>query len=207
MKKLIIFDMDGTLVNSGYAIVETINYVREHLKLDKLPKDLILERVNDPNVNSAEFFYGVKEFSSIHINLFEEHYEKTCLKNLYVYEGIKELLEDLSKKDFILTVATNAYSDFAKKMLEHLDIKKYFPTILGFDNVTKSKPSPQMFEKIIQKHNIKKEDVLVVGDSKKDIMAAENAKVDSVLVNWGFSNHSKEKAIDTVKELEEIIYA
>ncbi|MCG3719906.1 HAD hydrolase-like protein, partial [Aliarcobacter butzleri] len=61
--KLIIFDMDGTLINSGFAIANTVNYVRENLGFERLEKDCILENVNDPKINSAEFFYGTKEFT------------------------------------------------------------------------------------------------------------------------------------------------
>jgi phosphoglycolate phosphatase len=198
------FDMDGTLINSGSMIANTINYVRQNLGFEILEKSFILENVNDPNINSAEFFYGTKHFTEQQGELFEAYYHKHCLTDLEVYDGIKELLEDL-KGDFIFTVATNANSDFANKMLNHLEIGKYFKTIVGYNDVLKPKPHPEMVYKILEQINTTKEKSLVVGDSHKDIQAATNAGVDSVLVNWGFSNH-EENAIETVKELENIIF-
>jgi len=202
--KLIMFDMDGTLVDSSLAITNTINYVRENLGFKRLEKNYILEKVNDPNINAAEFFYGTKEFTDEQTVLFEEYYNKNCLLDLEVYDGITKLIDDL-KSDFTLAVATNANSDFAKKMLDHVGIEKHFSTIYGYDSVKNPKPHPEMVHKILDKHNIQKQNAQLIGDSHKDIMAATNAGVDSVLVNWGFSNH-EEDAIETIEELEKKIF-
>lgn len=202
--KLIMFDMDGTLINSGVAITNTINYVRENLGFEKMEKDFILEKVNDPDINAAEFFYGTKDFTEQQKVLFEEHYNANCLSNLELYNGIEKLIDDL-KSDFTLTVATNANSVFAKKMLDYVGIGQHFKTILGYDSVQNPKPHPEMVNKILNKHEIHKHNAQLIGDSHKDTMAASKAGVDSVLVNWGFSNHLND-AIETIEELEKRIY-
>ncbi|QEP34596.1 HAD family hydrolase [Malaciobacter pacificus] len=199
------FDMDGTLIDSGYAITNTINYVRENLGFERLEKNFILEKVNDPNINAAEFFYGTKEFTQKQTKLFEEYYNKHCLTDLVVYDGIAKLVDDLKSDNFTLAVATNANSDYAHKMLNHVGLGEYFSTILGYNSVKNPKPHPEMVNKILDTHSIKKEKAQLIGDSHKDIMAATNAGVDSVLVNWGFSNH-EENAIETVEELEKRIF-
>lgn len=201
---LIMFDMDGTLIDSSTPLVDTINYVRENLGFEILERELILESVNDPKINAAQFFYGTPDFTLEQQKLFEEYYDANCLNGLELYSGIKKLIDDLSS-DFTLTVATNANSFFAKKMLDHLEVGHYFNTILGYDSVINPKPHPEMVNKILDKHNIKNTRAQLIGDSHKDIMAATKAGVDSVLVNWGFSNH-KEDAIETIEELEQRIF-
>ena len=131
---------------------------------------------------------------------FEEYYNKHCLSDLVVYDGIAKLLESL-KDDFILTVATNANSAYAHKMLNHVGLGHYFKTILGYDSVKNPKPHPEMVNKILDIHNVSNFNAQLIGDSHKDKMAATRAGVDSVLVNWGFSNHEND-AIETVEELE-----
>ena len=202
--KLVMFDMDGTLINSGGMIANTINHVRENFGLEALEKKYVLEKVNDPDVNSAEFFYGTKHFTQEQGKLFETYYYDHCLTDLEIYDGIKELLEDL-KSDYIFTVATNANSEFANRMLNHLEIGKYFKTIVGYNDVLKPKPHPEMVYKILEEIKTTKEKSLLVGDSHKDVQAATNAGIESVLVNWGFSDH-EENAIENVKELEERIF-
>lgn len=202
--RLIMFDMDGTLIDSGFAITNTINYVRVNLGFEKLEKNYILEKVNDPSINSAEFFYGTKEFTQQQTKLFEEYYNQHCLSDLVVYDGISKLLESL-KDDFILAVATNANSQYAHKMLNHVGLGHHFKTIVGYDSVKNPKPHPEMVNKILDIHKVSNQNAQLIGDSHKDIMAATKAGVDSVLVNWGFSNHEKD-AIETVEELEKRIF-
>ncbi|QKF73144.1 phosphoglycolate phosphatase-like HAD superfamily hydrolase [Aliarcobacter faecis] len=202
---MIIFDMDGTVINSGFAIANTVNYVRENLGLESLEKDFILENINDININSAEFFYNEKVFTPQIQELFEDYYSKNCLVDLHIYDGIKKLLDNF-KSDFKFCIATNANSNYARKMLNHLEIDKYFSSILGYNDVEKPKPNPDMVNVLLDKYSIKKENAQLVGDSTKDTIAAFNAGIDGILVNWGFSNYDNEKgALNSVEELEKKI--
>lgn len=201
---VIMFDMDGTLINSGTMIANTVNYVRENIGLAILEKKHILEKLNDPNINSAEFFYGTKHFTQEQTHLFESYYTQNCLLELEIYDGIESLLKTL-KGEFKLAVATNASSTFAKKMLAHLELLDHFEVVYGYDSVSKPKPHPEMVHKIIHTLATTKEKSLLIGDSHKDTQAAFNAGVDSILVNWGFSNHEKD-AIGNVEELEQHIF-
>jgi len=196
--------MDGTLINSGTMIANTVNYVRENIGLAILEKKHILEKLNDPNINSAEFFYGTKHFTQEQTHLFESYYTQNCLLELEIYDGIESLLKTL-KGEFKLAVATNASSIFAKKMLAHLELLDHFEVVYGYDSVSKPKPHPEMVHKIIHTLAATKEKSLLIGDSHKDTQAAFNAGVDSILVNWGFSNHEKD-AIGNVEELEQHIF-
>ena len=200
---MIIFDMDGTLINSGYAIANTVNYVRENLGLETLERNFILENINDVNVNSAEFFYNEQIFTPQIKELFEDYYSKNCLVDLHIYDGVKKLLDNF-KSDFKFCIATNANSNAAKKMLSHLEIDRYFSTILGYNDVAKPKPNPDMVNVLLDKYNTKKEKTKLIGDSNKDIAAAKKAGIEGILVNWGFSDH-KEDALKTVCELRKKI--
>jgi HAD superfamily hydrolase (TIGR01549 family) len=80
-------------------------------------------------------------------------------------------------------IATNTPTNLANKMLEHLGIKDYFTLIVGSDIVKTSKPNPDILLYIIQKFDIKKKDVLFIGDSQKDKLCAKNAHIDFMLIN------------------------
>ena len=201
--KLIIFDMDGTVVNSGTMIANTINYVRKNIGLVEIEKNILLENINNPYINPAEFFYGSNEFTEKQTKLFCEFYDKNCIVGVEIYDGILELLEELHT-DFTLTIATNASSIFANKILNHLKIDKYFTKVIGADMVKNAKPQADMILKTIDELSIKKSDTILIGDSQKDIMAGERAGIESILVNWGFSKND-ENAVKNVAELQKLI--
>jgi len=87
VKKLIIFDMDGTLVNSSLTIAKAINYVRKNLGFEPMIELDILKHVNDPNINPAQYFYHTKAFDKDHEKWFSEYYSKNHDKELELYVG------------------------------------------------------------------------------------------------------------------------
>ena len=200
---MIIFDMDGTLVNSGTMIANTINFVRKNIGLEELKKECLLENLNNPHINSAQFFYGTTYFTDKQTKLFEEYYNENCIKDIELYEGIKELLEEIGQK-YRLAIATNASDIFAHKILSHLDISHHFDEVVGANQVRNPKPKPDMLLKIIDKYQIDKDKTVLIGDSHKDFFAAKSAGIGSILVNWGFSNH-KNSAVNTTEDLRDIL--
>ncbi|MEA3512976.1 MAG: HAD family hydrolase [Campylobacterota bacterium] len=201
-KKLIIFDMDGTLIDSGDAIYNTINHVRNNIGLDSMSKDILLTNMNNPDINSSEFFYGTKTFTEEQTILFTNYYNENCLNEIVLYDGIKDMLNSL-EKHFKLSVATNASYEFATKMIKHLNIEKHFDMIIGANNVKKPKPDPQMIYDTLEKLKIKNNEAILIGDSHKDLRASNQAKIDCLLVNWGFTNHLDEGIIDTIDTLHQ----
>jgi phosphoglycolate phosphatase len=202
-KKLVIFDMDGTLVDSSITIVNAINYVRSKLSLEELDKELILRKVNDPELNPALFFYETEEFSSEHEQWFSEYYTDNHEKELELYVGIEALLKELQEKGYKLAVATNAYRGSTLESLRHLNVLDYFSSIACYDDVGRGKPAPDMLEKNLEDVELKAQNAIFVGDSERDLMAANTMKMDYIMINWGFSDY--EDAIHTVDELKEKI--
>jgi len=199
-KQLIIFDMDGTLINSGDVITNTINFVRTNLGLEKIQKELMLSMLNNPDVNAAEYFYGTSEFTDEQTELFTKYYDENCTKEISLYDGIYELLDELKQKGFILSVATNASADFATKMLKALDIYKFFDFVVGANMVENPKPKPDMLELTLKQLDIDVSNSLLIGDSLKDTRAAESINMKAILVNWGFSKYENE--ISNIDELK-----
>ena len=203
--KSIIFDMDGTLINSGNIIANTINHVRVNSGLNIMEKSYLLENINNPHINPAQFFYETEQFTPKHTELFETYYDEHCISDIELYDGIEKLLKVLKNK-FTLTIATNASTNFALQMTEHLDIQHYFKDIIGADKVEQSKPHPDMLNALIKKHNFNRNKTILVGDSHKDLLSANSANIGSILVNWGFTNHEEDEAVHTIEELEKRLF-
>ena len=206
MKKLVIFDMDGTLVDSSVTLVNAINHVRDNLSLEPMAEDEILSKLNDHTINPAQYFYKADEFKAEHEVWFSQYYKENHKRELRLYDGIKDLLEELKERGFKLAVATNAYKISTRQSLTYLDIIDYFDSIVCGDEVQWAKPHPDMLYKILDELKLEPKDAIFVGDGERDQEASKNAGIDYIMVHWGFSNHKEEDAVSSIEELREKIF-
>jgi len=206
MKKIVIFDMDGTLIDSKKDITISINYVRKvNHNLEPLSEEFVVKAINTQERNLAKLFYNTDTYETKDRVLFEKHYKEQCIENPYLYEGVLELLETLKADGVNLSVATNAPTLFAKTMLEHLEVASLFDVIIGADEVKESKPNPEMLLRILQHYNYDatKDEAWMVGDNSKDMLSAKNAGIKAIFAAWGFSAHGEHSLV--VKEPKEIL--
>ncbi len=204
-KELIIFDMDGTLVNSSITIANAINYVRKQLGFAPMDPETILAHVNDPSINPAQFFYHAPKFAHDHERWFSEYYTRNHDKELVLYKGIRELLIDLKEAGFKLAVATNAYRKSTIESLTHLGIYVLFDAIACYDDVYKGKPYPDMLLKLLDELHVAKERALFIGDGPRDEQAAKRAGIDYLMVDWGFTDHEHDNVVHTVEALRSVL--
>ncbi len=194
MSRIAIFDMDGTLIDSGLDITLSINDVRRRCYgLEPLSVRAVIDAINAPVRNLASIFYGTEHYESKARHAFEEHYYEQCIQNVTAYEGIEPLLASLRTQGYAMGVATNAPGIFARRMLGHLGLASYFDLILGADDVERPKPHPQMLLSHLQHHRYRPDvdAAWMIGDNSKDMEAARSAGVSSIFACWGFSTEGE----------------
>ncbi len=191
---LIIFDMDGTLIDSSKSMTKSINHVRSHLSLPPFSVEKVVKLINEPDNDLPKLFYEDKMPYSECRKIFESHYKDNCLVDMELYEGVKEMLENLSKS-FKLALLSNAYGEFVKRMTRFKEIDRYFEMTLGSDDTGYRKPDPRGIFYILDKLKFEKNRALYIGDSLKDEMAAKNAGIKYIFVDWGFGEYENPDAI------------
>lgn len=190
MKKTVIFDLDGTLLNTlddladstNYALsrfgypTRTIEEVRQFVGngVAKLIERAIPEGKNNPNFEKC-------------LAIFKENYAQNMYNKTAPYNGIIEMLSNLKSKGIKIAVVSNKF-DLAVKEL----CKKYFEGFIDFaagENEAqgiKKKPAPDTVISVLNEFNFASEDAVYVGDSDVDIMTAKNSKMPCISVTWGF---------------------
>lgn len=189
----LIFDMDGTLIDSANAIVNAVNEIRAKLALAPLKRAFIIELMNNPKKDFKKIAYENRlDFDTE--DIFKKHYKESVI----LYEGVDALLKECKEKGFFLALATNASSKTTKNILSKTNILAYFELILCAGDGYEEKPSPQMIELICKKAPFKQS--LFIGDSDKDILSAKNANIPCLVVNW-----YEDEGLNSKKALEEEI--
>lgn len=190
MKRLVIFDLDGTLLNTIEDLGEAANYALEKTgypthSIASYPYFVgngvskLLQRVLPEDARTEENVNELRKY-------FMEYYEVHNTDNTKPYPGITELLEQLQDDGIKLAVASNKYDSAVKKLITH-----YFPQIKwaaleGQKEGVPVKPDPSIVFEILSKCPTKKSDVLYIGDSGVDMETARRACVTSCGVTWGF---------------------
>ena len=216
MKKLIIFDMDGTLLDSGESLANSLNFTLNKLGLKTYEVSLIKTWVgNGASVLIKRGLVGKKEFSENEINqdlfkkakdIFLTHYGQTLTNGVRLFDGVKETLEYFYNKGIFLAVATNKPIQFTIPLLKYFNIDTFFSKIVADDGKILKKPNPDMILNILNELNINKNEAIMVGDSYNDLNSAKSAKIDFIGVSFGYTDVKLEGIIvDDFRELKRII--
>ncbi|HIX74484.1 MAG TPA: HAD family hydrolase [Candidatus Parabacteroides intestinipullorum] len=198
MKKLVIFDLDGTLLNTIYDLAQSTNFA---LTENGFPTHEVAEyNYFVGNGINKLFERALPEGERTEANIarirekFLIHYDQHNADKSRPYEGIPELLETLDKRGILLAVASNKYQAATQKLVAHFFPQIHFAAIFGQREGVPTKPNPQIVEDILGITNIGINETLYVGDSGVDMQTAHNSNVEACGVTWGFR---------PIKELEQ----
>lgn len=217
--KNVIFDMDGTLLNTIPDITHAVNYALMSHGLSPITENMCKSYVGSGlRTTLARAIPGTRQISEAEIdemfNKLMQAYEQAPCKSTIPYPGILQLLDTLTANNINIAVLSNK-DDVLVQFIINTLLKNYpFKVVLGLSKAFPGKPQPDSSNYIISSLGWKKQDTLFVGDSEVDIATAENAQLTGVMVPWGFrapellrdySPHVR--IVESVLELEKIILA
>ena len=195
-KKLLIFDLDGTLIDSSGDLALAVNHTLKTLNLPTFTLDTIHHWVG----NGAEILIkrALSGSSTIDttlkesywreaLKIFLDFYSKNLAVETVTYPNVLSTLETLKKRGYILAIVTNKPYPFVEPILKELGLTNLFEIILGGNSLEKKKPDPMPLLYVCKKLNILPNESVMIGDSKNDILASKSANMDSIGVTYGYN--------------------
>ena len=186
MYKTVIFDLDGTLIDTSESVITCAKYAGQELGA-KIPDDKTMRLFLGPPL--SESFANILKIKPDKVDkaieIYREKYEEEKF-NATVYEGIFELLETLRAQNVNLAVATLKQERFAQIVIEHFGLNKYFKVVCGPSNDNESKKEI-LIDKILKEFGSTPEETVLIGDGKYDALGSKAAGVDFIAVNYGFA--------------------
>lgn len=204
--ELIIFDLDGTLIDAYPAITSSFNYTMRKLSRPAQPAKVIRRAVGWGDGLLLKPFVAEGSLSKA-LSLYRRHHKQALIKYSRLLPGANTLLKELRAKGYKLAVASNRPTKFSLILMRHLKIAKFFDYYLCADKLKHGKPHPEILNTIVKKLKVKKSRALYVGDMGIDAKAAKRAKIKCVIVTGGSSSRKeivKEKPYLIIKDIKRL---
>ena len=195
-KRVIIFDLDGTLIDSIPDLTEAVNYMLGQLTMERCPQ----ERVRHWVGNGVEILVKRALLGDVQmrgaldnalfekgLRLFLEYYKEHLGCATTLYPHVKTTLKTLHARGYTLALVTNKPIAFAQPILDGLHLASLFSICLGGDSLANKKPHPQPLLHVCNELDITPSQSVMVGDSKNDIEAANSASMQSIGVSYGYN--------------------
>lgn len=211
MKKLLIFDLDGTLLNTLQDLANAVNYALESFHYETKS----LEHVRKSIGNGVAILISrciENGFENPHydevLKTFRNYYSNHYLDNTLPYKNMRDTLLKLKENGYLLAVVTNKINSISNDLINHF-FPGIFSIVQGDVKEMKKKPDREMVDYVLKNLGIKKEEALYIGDTNVDYETAKNAEMDALLVTYGFRNHQEMDSYhikcDRIDSIEEIL--
>jgi len=190
---LVIFDLDGTLVDSKLDLAHSVNAARGHMGLPPLEHDLVSSYVGNGAPVLIRRVLGAEatEADVQHaLDFFLAYYHEHKLDSTRLYPGVQESLDRLREARVAMAVLTNKPVKISQAILDGLGVGGHFFRIYGGNSFEQKKPHPMGVDRLIEESGAGRERTLIVGDSAVDVRTARNANVRSAGVTYGFQPES-----------------
>ncbi len=202
----LLFDLDGTLVDSLPDLTTTINQLRTDFNLSTLSISQVRNYVGDGARALVQRALPEGSFDQEKLTSFLTYYQQNLCELSSPYPGIREMLEQLN--EYPLAVVTNKPQQMATELLESLELSKYFRFVLGGDSCAQKKPHPAPVLEALRQLKAEQQSSLMVGDHHTDIRAAKAAGVPACFCRWGYGNDGDENpdfSVASVSELQQLL--
>ncbi len=202
MYKVILFDLDGTLTESGEGITKSVQYALEKLGQPEPDLKKLEVFVGPPLLQQFMKYAGLDEETAVKaVEYYRERYTDIGIFENEVYPGVEDMLDKLRGKGYILAVASSKPERFVKKVLDHFDLTKYFQEIVGSEMNGGRTSKADVIEEALDRLHMAdhREQVVMVGDKEHDVFGARKAGLQCLAVSYGYGSEEELKNANPLK--------
>lgn len=206
----VLFDLDGTLTDPKVGITKSVQYALSHWGIQVNDPDTLIPYIGPPLANSFREIHSFSERDSVlAVEKYREYFQDRGIYENELYDGIKELLEALKEQGRRLIVATSKPTVFAVEVLKHFGIDSYFEYVCGSHLDGTLSDKAEIIAEVMKKCGLSKDESIMIGDRKHDIIGAQKNGIDSIAAGYGYGSEEELTAtrptyhVHTVQELRE----
>lgn len=213
MIKTILFDLDGTITDSGPGITNSVEYALTKYGIPVTDRSVLNKFVGPPLSESFEKYFGFsKEESYRAVDVYREYYSVKGIFENALYPNVKEMLERLHRNGYEIILSTSKPEIFAVKILDHFDILKYFTVVCGSELDGRRVDKYEVITESLSRANITEcNSVIMIGDRLHDVLGAHKAGIKCVGVTYGYGSreelveHNVDYIIDDASQLPDLL--
>jgi len=215
--KLVIFDLDGTLIDSRLDLVHSVNAALRHIQRPELPEDVIASYVGDGAPILIQRALGGEAVEETLVRkgleFFLSYYREHKLDHTTVYDGVRDALAAIQRSGNgvprKLAVLSNKPVNPSRAIVDALGLGPFFSQVYGGNSFATKKPEPEGALKLLSETGVRPEQAAIIGDSHVDVRTGRNAGLWTVAVTYGFAPHTLETeepdvTVDTPQELSKV---
>jgi phosphoglycolate phosphatase len=191
--RTLIFDLDGTLIDSKRDLIHSVNAMLHEMGRQKLAEETISGYIGHgaPLLVARALGGATADERARALEFFLAHYEEHKLDSTRAYPGVEETLAELQRKNLSMAVLTNKPARISVRLLDALGLTTYFRAIYGGNSFETKKPDPLGANTILGEFGAAPPQAMVIGDSEVDVQTARNAGTIAAAVNYGFGVHDR----------------
>ena len=193
MYDTILFDLDGTLTDPGEGITNSVAYALKKYDIEVSDRSELYKFIGPPLKDSFMKYYGFSEDKAEEaITYYREYFRDRGIFENRVYEGVTDILETLYSKGKRIVLATSKPEEFAVRILEHFELKKYFTVVAGASmDSSRSKKGDVIAYAVSLCGDFEKEKAIMIGDREHDIIGAKENNLKSIGVLYGYGDENE----------------